>query len=58
MQARQSATVLCRAICRAEMALVPDTVRDMAFGKYVVRYSVHTSTLIILRVWHALEDER
>ena len=40
-----------------EMAPVPDTVRDMVFGKYVVRYSIHTSTLIILRVWHALEDE-
>jgi len=36
----------------------PDSVRDMVFGKYVVRYSVHTSTLIILRVWHSLEGER
>lgn len=41
-----------------EMAPVPDSVRDMFFGKYVVRYSVHASAVIILRVWHGLEGER
>jgi plasmid stabilization system protein ParE len=41
-----------------EMAPVPDSVRDMVYGKYVVRYSVHTSAIIILRVWHGLEGER
>ncbi|WP_048307876.1 type II toxin-antitoxin system RelE/ParE family toxin [Halomonas sp. PR-M31] len=41
-----------------EIAPVPDSVRDMVFGKYVVRYSVHVSALIILRVWHELEGER
>jgi len=41
-----------------EMAPVPDSVRDMVFGKYVVRYSVHASAIIILRVWHGLEGER
>jgi plasmid stabilization system protein ParE len=41
-----------------EMAPVPDSVRDMVFGKYIVRYSVHTSAIIILRVWHSLEGER
>jgi plasmid stabilization system protein ParE len=41
-----------------EMAPVPDSVRDMVFGKYIVRYSVHTSAIIILRVWHGLEAER
>ena len=41
-----------------EMAPVPETVRDMVFGKYVVRYSVHASAIIILRVWHGLEGER
>jgi len=40
------------------MAPIPDSVRDMVFGKYVVRYSVHTSAIIILRVWHSLEGER
>ncbi|MQM38296.1 hypothetical protein KBTX_02306 [wastewater metagenome] len=33
----------------------PETVRDMVFGRYVVRYSVHRETLVILRVWHELE---
>jgi len=41
-----------------EMAPVPDSMRDMVFGKYVVRYSVHVSAIIILRVWHVLEGER
>ena len=41
-----------------EMAPVPDSVRDIVFGKYVVRYSVHASAIIILRVWHGLEGER
>ncbi|HET8904877.1 MAG TPA: type II toxin-antitoxin system RelE/ParE family toxin [Saccharospirillum sp.] len=41
-----------------EMAPVPDSIRDMVFGRYVVRYSVHVSTIIILRVWHELEGER
>lgn len=39
-----------------EMAL--DSVCDMVFGKYVIRYSVHASVIIILRVWHELEGER
>lgn len=38
-----------------ERAPIPDSVRDMVFGQYVVRYSIHTDTLIILRVWHGLE---
>ena len=41
-----------------EMAPVPGSVRDMVFGRYVVRYSLHTSAIIILRVWHGLEGER
>jgi plasmid stabilization system protein ParE len=41
-----------------EMSPVSDSVRDMVFGKYVVRYSVHASAIIILRVWHGLEGER
>ncbi|MGY4877952.1 type II toxin-antitoxin system RelE/ParE family toxin [Vreelandella aquamarina] len=40
------------------MAPVPDSVRDMVFGNYVGRYSVHASAIIILRVWHGLEGER
>lgn len=41
-----------------ELAPIPDSIRDMIFGKYVVRYSVHVSAIIILRVWHELESER
>lgn len=40
-----------------ELAPVPESVRDMVFGKYVVRYSVHASVIIILRIWHGLEGE-
>ncbi|MDX1757176.1 MAG: type II toxin-antitoxin system RelE/ParE family toxin [Marinobacter sp.] len=41
-----------------EMAPEPESVRDMIFGKYIVRYSLHSNTIIILRVWHTLEGER
>jgi len=41
-----------------EVAPIPGSIRDMVFGKYVVRYSVHESAIIILRVWHHLEGER
>nr|WP_282451046.1 type II toxin-antitoxin system RelE/ParE family toxin [Marinobacter bryozoorum] len=41
-----------------ELAPVPDSIRDIVFGKYVARYSVHVSAIIILRVWHELEGER
>jgi len=41
-----------------EIAPVPDSIRDMVFGKYVVRYSVHARVIIILRLWHSLEDGR
>lgn len=41
-----------------ELAPMPDSIRDIVFGRYVVRYSLHRSTVIILRVWHGLEGER
>ncbi|MGD8177389.1 type II toxin-antitoxin system RelE/ParE family toxin [Marinimicrobium sp. ARAG 43.8] len=41
-----------------EMAPSPDSIRDMVFNKYLVRYSVHPNAVIILRVWHQLEGER
>lgn len=40
------------------LAPVPDVIRDMIFGHYIVRYSLHSSTIIILRIWHGLENER
>ncbi|MCH4811864.1 type II toxin-antitoxin system RelE/ParE family toxin [Vreelandella neptunia] len=41
-----------------ELAPTPESVRDMVFGKYVIRYSVHIHTIIVLQVWHRLEGER
>lgn len=43
---------------QVKLAPVPDSIRDMVFDKYVVRYSVHSSVIIILKVWHELENER
>lgn len=38
--------------------LQSDAVRDFVFGPYVVRYTLHTSAIVILRVWHHLEQQR
>lgn len=40
------------------VALAPDpnTIRDVVFGDYIVRYSVHTETVVILRIWHHYEN--
>ncbi|RUO48614.1 type II toxin-antitoxin system RelE/ParE family toxin [Pseudidiomarina donghaiensis] len=32
------------------------TVRDIIFDNYIVRYSVHSQTIIILKLWHNLEQ--
>lgn len=34
----------------------PDVVRDMVFGNYVVRYSLHAEALVDLRIWHHYEE--
>lgn len=39
-----------------EQALPPAEIRDMVFGNYVVRYSVHEGAVAILRIWHHYED--
>ena len=39
-----------------ERAKDPDTLRDIVFGNYVIRYSLHQETIILLRVWHHFED--
>ncbi len=36
----------------------PDTVRDFISGKYVVRYTVHSTALVILRIWHHHESRQ
>lgn len=40
-----------------EQATPPADVRDMVFGNYIVRYSVHTRAVAILRVWHHFENQ-
>lgn len=39
-----------------EQALPPANIRDMVFGNYVVRDSVHEGAFAILRIWHHYED--
>lgn len=41
-----------------KLAPSPETVRDMTFGNYIVRYSIHKKTIMVLRIWHGLEGER
>lgn len=36
----------------------PDSIRDFIFGGYVVRYTVHGSALVVLRIWHHHENSR
>ncbi len=36
----------------------PGVIRDAIFGNYVVRYSMHSSSIIVLRVWHQLESRQ
>ena len=39
------------------VALAPDPerVRDAIFGNYIVRYSIHRESVIILKIWHHRE---
>ena len=36
----------------------PRAVRDMVFGRYIVRYAAQAESVVVLRVWHHLENER
>ena len=38
-----------------ELAPDPQSVRDLIFGPYVVRYSIHKATIAVLRVWERSE---
>lgn len=38
------------------MAPDPGIVRDAIFGRYVVRYTIHPSSVVVLRVWHQIAD--
>jgi plasmid stabilization system protein ParE len=34
----------------------PDVHRDVVFGPYVIRYGVHSDSVVILRIWHVREN--
>ena len=34
----------------------PKSIRDAVFGKYVIRYSVHSQTVVVLRIWRHYEN--
>ena len=36
----------------------PRAVRDMVLGSYVVRYAAQAESIVVLRIWHHLENER
>jgi plasmid stabilization system protein ParE len=38
------------------LAPQPDSIRDMVFGKYIVRYVPRDDAVIVLRIWHHLEN--
>ena len=39
-----------------ELAPTPGVIRDAVFGKYIIRYSTHRETIVILRLWHHNEE--
>jgi len=34
----------------------PESVRDVVFGDYIIRYSIHPRLVMILKIWHQLEN--
>jgi addiction module RelE/StbE family toxin len=40
-----------------EYAPDSESIRDMVFGNYIVRYTVTSQTIYILRIWHHYEDK-
>jgi len=35
---------------------LPGEIRELIFGKYIVRYEVRKDSLYVIRVWHGRED--
>jgi toxin ParE1/3/4 len=35
---------------------IPGEIRELIFGKYVVRYEVRAKILYVLRIWHGKEN--
>lgn len=38
-----------------EAAPDPEIIREMVFGKYVIRYAAHQDVVAVLRIWHRFE---
>lgn len=38
------------------VADIPGEIRELVFGKYVIRYKVTPTSLYVLRIWHGKED--
>jgi hypothetical protein len=38
--------------CVVGMAPDPESIRDMVFGIYIVRYAVTARSMAVLRIWH------
>lgn len=34
----------------------PGVIREMEFDRYIVRYAAQTESVVVLRIWHHLED--
>ncbi len=34
----------------------PGVIREMEFGRYIVRYAAQTESVVVLRIWHHGED--
>ena len=43
---------------RVTQAPAPGVVRDMVFGRYIVRYAAQAESVVVLRIWHEKENER
>ena len=33
----------------------PGIMRDAIFGRYVIRYTIHSTAIVVLRIWHQFE---
>lgn len=38
------------------LAPEPGAMRDIVFGNYIIRYTVHAEVIVVLRIWHHHED--
>jgi plasmid stabilization system protein ParE len=55
IEALRKAPLMGRAV---EFAPDPESIRDMVFGSYIVRYAVTARSIAVLRVWHHFELRR